>query len=285
MQQIEQITVWGTGLLGTSLGLALQANGYAGRLIGLGRRQATLDAAKAIGAFHATSTESAEVVPNSDLVVVAVPLSGFEAVFTQLAAHQRPEATVTDVGSTKQRVLESAHRLLPYPERFVGAHPMAGSEQSGPEAASASLFQGRPCVLTPGDDAAADATATVRELWQAVGMNLIELDPTTHDAHAATVSHVPHLVAGLLIALAEARGGWDLASTGFRDATRLAAGDPTVWRDIITTNQQPVGEALRQFRGQLDDLITLIDRGEGQAIEHWLEARKAARDAWHRNRF
>jgi prephenate dehydrogenase len=280
MQRIGQITVVGTGLLGTSLGLAAQVRGLAGRVVGLGRRQATLDAAEATGAFDTVTTDPAQALTAADVVVVAVPLAGFEAVLKQVAAHQAPAMTVTDVGSTKAGVLAQARRLLPHPERFVGAHPMAGSEQAGPEAAAAELFDGRPCVLTPAEDTAADALATVRNLWQSVGMRLIELDPDTHDQYAATISHVPHLAAGLLVALAHARGGWALASTGFRDTTRLAGGDPPLWRDILTTNKGHVREALQGFRDQLDTLIDLIDAGDDQALEDWLARQKQHRDAW-----
>jgi len=285
MAIIGQTTIIGTGLLGTSLGLAMKARSLATRLVGLGHRRATLDQAIARGAFDAVTTDPAQALADATLVVIAVPLSAFDAVLARVAGHQHDGMVITDVGSTKVSVLEAAGRHLPRPGRFVGAHPMAGAAQSGPEAASADLFDGRPCVLTPARDTAADALETVRSVWGGVGMTLIELGARTHDEQAATVSHVPHLVARLLVALAEARGGWPLASTGFRDMTRLAGGDPALWRDIVDANRQPIVEALGEFRDQLETLTRLIDAGDDDALQDWLGKRKIARDEWYETHF
>jgi prephenate dehydrogenase len=285
MQRIDQLAIWGTGLLGTSLGLALKARDFNGRVVGLGRREATLEKARDAGAFDAVSTDPATLLPETDLVVVAVPLSGFDAIFAQLAGHQHARMTITDVGSVKSSVVEAAHRHLPYPQRFVGAHPMAGSEQAGPEAADAELFTAKPCVLTPTDTAEPEAVEAVRWLWHEVGMELLTLDAATHDQYAATVSHLPHVAAALLVEAAAEAGGWELASTGFRDATRLASGNPPMWADILAANRQAVLTALRRFREQVQALEQRLENHEDQSLLDWLENQKEHRDAWHRQRF
>jgi prephenate dehydrogenase len=285
MQRIDHLAIWGTGLLGTSLGLALKARGFAGRITGLGRRQQTLDQAKAMSAFDTVATKPGDALAQTDLVVMAVPLSAFDAVFNALAEHQHAGMTITDVGSTKLSVLAGAQHHLPYPQRFVGAHPMAGSEQSGPEAADAELFPGKPCVLTPAEVTDAEAVETVHWLWAEVGMQLLTLDAATHDRHAATVSHLPHLVAALLVQNAAQSGGRELASTGFRDATRLASGNPPMWADIITNNRQPVLHELRGFRDSIEILEELIESGSKDDLRHWLDEQKQHRDAWHSERF
>ena len=191
MRAIDQLTVFGTGLLGTSLGLALKQAGFAGRRVGIGRRQATVEQARQRGAFDAVTTDPGEGVAGADLLVVAVPLGQFEAVLGQVACHASAGLIVTDVGSVKGEVVAAASRQLPRPERFVGAHPMAGSEQAGPEAAEAGLFEGKPCVLTPEAGTEAAALETVRRLWQMVGMRLIEMPAEEHDRKVATISHLP----------------------------------------------------------------------------------------------
>lgn len=280
MDRIDQLAIIGTGLLGTSLGLALKQRGFPGRLVGLGRREATLERARQRGAVDQTSTDPAAVLPEAKLVVAAVPLGGFEAVFKQLAPHQHAEMVVTDVGSTKAGVLAAAKRHLPRPEQFIGAHPMAGSEQAGPDAADPGLFEGKPCILTPDQPSDEQARAEVRSLWERVGMAVATMPAEAHDRQAATISHLPHILAGLLVETARERGGWELASTGFRDMTRLASANPPMWADILTSNREPIRHLIQTFQQQLQTMDERLAAADHQALLDWLQQQKDHRESW-----
>ncbi|MEX0884839.1 MAG: prephenate dehydrogenase/arogenate dehydrogenase family protein [Phycisphaeraceae bacterium] len=291
---VKQMAILGTGLLGASLGLATKAAAAAGaarvaghvaagRVVGYARRQEPLDEALATGAIDVGTTRLDDALAGSDLVVAAVPLGQMEAVFHALgqalsgaAAHP----VVTDVGSTKRSVLDAARKHLPRPELFVGSHPMAGSEQQGPVAARADLFTGKPCILTPDRDTDADALEMVLNLWQTLGMRLVCLSPDEHDQQTATISHLPHAMAAMLVAVTEDRGGWAIASTGFRDTTRLASSNPPMRADILIANRDAMRDALAAMRGRLDELDRLLQAGDRPTLLAWLEARRAARDAW-----
>ena len=223
----DPITIIGTGLLGTSLAAALRARGFAGRITGLAHQQSTAERAHATGFYNAVTTDPTDVIPDAAMIVVAVPLSGFGDVFDLIAAHARPDAIVTDVGSTKLGPLTDARTRLPKPARFVGAHPMAGKEQAGPDAADAELFIGKPCIVCPESDTDPDAAAAVEELWQYVGMQILRMTADEHDRQTALTSHLPHAVSSLLALVAAEQGGWDVASTGFASTTRLASSNPT----------------------------------------------------------
>ena len=279
----RQLAIIGTGLLGASLGLAAKQAGLARRVVGYGRRQATLDAAQGRGAIDAGTTDLAEALAGSDLVVVAVPLGQMDRTFAALGellgrGPERP--VVTDVGSTKQSVLAAARTHLPEPGRFVGSHPMAGSERQGPAYAEAGLFKGKPCVVTPEPETDHDALELVTRLWRGLGMELLCMTAAEHDAHAATISHLPHAMAALLVAVAAQRGGWELASTGFRDTTRLASSNPPMRADILMANADEVRAALAVMRQRIDELDALLAAGDRAAILALLEACKAGRDGW-----
>ena len=284
---VEQLAIIGTGLLGASLGLAAKATGHAGRVVGYSRRQATVDEALARGAIDAGTTRLADAVAGSSLLVVAVPLGQMDATFKAIGEAMRRGGggggggvVVTDVGSTKRSVLAAARTHLPEPARFVGSHPMAGSEQQGPAHADANLFNAKPCVVTPEPDTHPDAVQRVTALWRTLGMNVLCMTAATHDAHAATISHLPHAMAALLVAVAEQRGGWELASTGFRDTTRLASSNPPMRADILIANADEVRATFAAIRQRLDELDALLQAGDREGILTLLEACKAARDGW-----
>lgn len=276
----RRVAIVGTGLLGASVGLALKAANFPGRIVGVARQQSTLDAALARHAVDEATTDLMQAVAGSDLVIVAVPLGGFEAVFEQLGRCLEPEAVVTDVGSSKLAVMEAARRHLPQPSRFVGSHPMAGNEQQGPDGAAADLFQGKPCIVTPEADTDPQALATVEQLWRMLGMKLVRTSAEEHDQQVAAISHLPHAMAALLVQVAAELGGWDIASTGFRDTTRVASGNPPMWADILMANRQPMLAALRTCRDQLDRLTAMIEAGDRDAILALLEDSRRRRDAW-----
>ena len=280
LEDIPRVSIIGTGLLGASVGLGLKAVGYAGRITGVGRRTVTLEAARQRGAIDDFTTDVREGLSRTGLAVVAVPLGGFDAVFSQIAELGPDQPVVTDVGSTKLRVAQQARARLPHPERFVGAHPMAGSEQQGPEAAQADLFQGKVCILTPAAEADARAVRVVEALWQALGMRLIRLDALEHDQQTAATSHLPHLAAVMLVRTAMKLGGWDVASTGFRDTTRLASSNPPMRADILANNREQVLRALTAFEEEVRAMRACLTDGEREPCLEALQEAKAARERW-----
>ena len=280
MLQVDQVTIIGTGLLGTSIGLALRAAGFAGRIVGVGRRQATVEKACALGGVDRASTDLAEVLPDSQLAIVCVPLGRFATLLEQIARHDHHGLIITDVGSAKGCVLDAAHRFLPFPERFVGSHPMAGSERQGPDAARADLFQAKPCIITPEPDTALPALRAIESLWSTLGMSVIRMSARQHDRKTAVISHLPHALAVLLVRVATERGGWEIASTGFRDTTRLASSNPPMRVDIMVANRDEIIDAVDGLRDQLHSLRTTLADGDAEALRDLLHGAKSARDAW-----
>ncbi len=294
MLKVKQVTIIGTGLLGASLALALRAKGYRGRLVGVGRREQTLEQARGLGCFDGLTTSIAEALDGArdlpsdqeHLAVLAAPLGHFKEIFEKIAERDDDQLIVTDVGSTKASVCKLAKALLPDASRFIGSHPMAGSEQHGPMAADAGLFEGKPCVVTPQAGTDAQAVKLVKSMWSCVGMRLVRMSPAEHDKAVAVVSHLPHAVAVLLVILAKGAGGsgggeaLGIASTGFADTTRIAAGDPGLWEDIFENNKDAVAgsvdqmiEALQRFRWTLQD-------EDGPGMLKLLEEARRTRDGW-----
>lgn len=276
----SQITIVGTGLLGGSLGLALRRGGYGGRIVGVGRRAVTLDKAIAHGCIDAGTTDLAEACDGAAIVVLAVPVGTSLDLLRQMATLELGRTIITDVGSTKASVVAEAERLLPAPGRFVGSHPMAGSEQSGPDAARADLYDHRPCIITPTDATNADALATIDQLWQALGMRVTRMDPTRHDQVVALISHLPHAVSVLLMNLAEQSDGLGVASTGLADMTRLAGGDVQMWADIFSDNAPAVLDAMEQWRPLFDGFAEMLRRGDRDELAAMLEQTRQMRNRW-----
>lgn len=282
MLDVDQITIFGPGLLGASVGLGLKAAGFGGAVVGVGRRQETIDRARAVGAIDRGVLDFGDVAAETGLALIAVPLSGFDAVFATLARHDHPGLYVTDLGSTKASVV-AASTALPDPRRFCGAHPMAGSEAQGPEAARGDLFRGKPCVLTPGPDTDPRAIALARSLWTTLGMNLLQRTPDTHDRAVAAVSHLPHVLAALLMNAVDDCGGLELGSTGLRDTSRLASSNPPMRRDILLNNRAAVVDTLAVFARHLDAFrATLADSTDavGPRVLDTLEHAAAVRHDW-----
>lgn len=293
---IEQITIVGTGLLGTSLALALKEAGYSGSIVGHGRRQETLEKAMAVGGFDRVTTDVAaayggESDDGQQLVIVAIPVGAFAATFEAIAQHAKQGTMVTDVGSTKSNIQRLADELLPVGVHFVGSHPMAGSEQQGPEHAEAGLFKSRPCIVTPTEAHDGAALEMVTELWQGVGMKVLTMSPNEHDRQTAAISHLPHLVATVLVDVANDLGGWDIASTGFRDTTRLASSNPKMRADIIMENREHLIEAARCFIEKIEAFVDHLEEVQNSdsvsddealnlLIEQQLAALKERREKW-----
>ncbi|MEM9415670.1 MAG: prephenate dehydrogenase [Planctomycetota bacterium] len=278
--QTETLVIVGPGLLGTSVALGLRDRGFSGQIVGVGRRPETLQQAEATGGYDELAADLPGAIGRATMVLIAVPLSGFRAVFEQIAAHGRPGLVVTDVGSTKASVIADAKAHLTDLTRVIGAHPMAGSEAQGPAGARADLFVGRPCVLTVARTDDPEAVASVESLWQTLGMRLVRMSPQEHDDQVAVVSHMPHLASVILMQVAEKLGGLGVASSGFRDTTRLASSNPPMRADIIEANRASIRNALSAFRVACDDMDRLLDEGDHESIVRMLEDVKSARERW-----
>ena len=274
---LHHVTIVGVGLLGGSAGLALKAWDPAIHVAGVGRRQASLDAALEAGAIDSAHLDLASLADRTDLVLLATPVGAFERALRALAGRLRPGAIVTDVGSTKAVVVEQAEAILGRGGPFVGSHPMAGSEQRGPQWARGDLFEAATCIVTPTPDTPPPLTEAVEQLWRRLKMRTVRMAPADHDRAVARVSHLPHALASLLMAL-PADGDLDVSATGFRDATRLAGGDPEMWRDIFLTNRQAVLDALDAMAARLGDFRRLVDAADAAGIEALLAASRRRRE-------
>ena len=278
---IRRLCVVGPGLLGGSVALAARARGLAREIVAVGRSDASVTAAVRAGAVDRGVTDLAEGLRGSDLCVLATPVATLERQLTAVWAAAEPDVVITDVGSTKGRIVERAERLAAgRPLAFVGSHPMAGSERAGFAEARADLFVAATVVLTPTERTAPGALARVRGLWEAMGARITVLDPVTHDRAAAAVSHLPHLVADALVdAVARMDPAFfEIAARGFRDTTRIAASSPPIWREIFQDNRAALGEALAAFRKSLDHLEDVLATGDAAAVEAELERIKQQRE-------
>ncbi|MCC7191937.1 MAG: prephenate dehydrogenase/arogenate dehydrogenase family protein [Phycisphaeraceae bacterium] len=278
---IRQVAIIGVGLLGGSIGLGLKQAGFSGTILGLGRRIETLEKARQRGCVDDITADINRAVSDSQLIILCSPVATFGDWMDKIAAAIHPNLVITDVGSTKQVVCrEAALRLARHASRFVGSHPMAGGERGGPEHATANLFQHRPCVITPVADTNPDALETVRQLWSRLGMRLITMSPADHDWTVARISHLPHAAAVALVAIASRQGGMQAASTGFGDTTRVASGDPEIWRDIFATNREAIVKAIDAYQLELGRLRDWIATGNDRDLLTALVEAKHARDQW-----
>ncbi len=268
----------GVGLVGGSLAWSIRTRGLAVEVIGVERNRASGLRAVERGIVGRVAT-LAQGVSGADLVVLAVPAGNLEAVAREVAPLVKGSAAVvTDVGSVKAPVVANLEPLF---DRFVGGHPMAGRERSGVDAASRTLFDGAPCVLTPTPRTDSGALDLVERMWRGVGASVVRMDAGEHDEAAAAVSHLPHLAAVSLVNTAGSGDGRALAVAGggFRDTTRVASGSPELWRDICLMNQGPVLKMLANYTGEVNRLRDLVARGDGPGL---LEALTRARNTRER---
>jgi prephenate dehydrogenase len=279
---IERLAIVGVGLLGGSLAKAARARGLARHIVGVGRDLARLQPAVRDGALDHATTDLAAGVADADRVVLGATVSANETLLAQVWRAAPAGCVVTDVGSTKRGIVAAAAPLAgARPDvRFVGSHPMAGSEQSGYRVARADLFDGATVVVTPTETTDRDALKSVGELWAALGARVVALDPEGHDRAVAAISHLPHVVAWALVDAVTRfePGALALAARGFRDTTRIAAADPVMWRDILVDNREAVRASVAAFRRALDDLEALVAAGDGAALEAVLARVRAARE-------
>ena len=278
---IRRLAVVGVGLLGGSVAKAVRAQGIAREVVGVGRDLGRLQPALDDGTLDRASTDIADGVRDADFVLLAAPVRTIEDLLHRVWDTLAEDAIVTDVGSSKTDIVRTAVSLARrHPRTFVGSHPMAGSEKSGYGVARADLFRGALVVVTPSETVAPAAVKTVAAFWEQLGARVTTLDPETHDAAVAAISHLPHLVACALVdcvsrSTPEALA---LAAKGFKDTTRIAAGDPTMWQEIFLANRAPLQATLAAFRRSLADLAQLVEDGDAAALEAALAQIKVARE-------
>lgn len=280
----QHVALIGLGLIGSSLAWAMKAKGLAGHISGHARTQATRDTAMRLGFLDSVHPTPADAARGADLVVICTPVGIVGQIAAEIAPALKPGAIVSDVGSVKTSVVRAILPHLPPHAHLVAAHPVAGTENSGPESGFASLFHNRWCILTPTPDADPAAVARVRALWEGCGAKVEEMTPEHHDRVLAVTSHLPHLIAYTIVGTAR-----DLESVtesevikfsagGFRDFTRIAASDPTMWRDIFLHNREGVLELLGRFCEDLFALQRAIRWGEGDKLfEHFTRTRAIRR--------
>ena len=285
LEDLRRVIIVGPGLLGASLALALRKRVRPDLpIVGVARSDQTLEIASERGAidegFHDVGEAIAADRDGPQLLVLCTPLSSFEAIFKAIGQGPTDQLIMTDVGSTKGSVCELAEAHLPDPGRFLAAHPMAGSEQQGPAGADADLFEGKPCIVCPGETTDGSVQQRIEALWSGVGMSVVAMSAHEHDRQTALTSHLPHLAAVLLARVARAEGGMDVASTGFRDTTRLASSNPPMRADILVANREAIGEALDALEAELADLRQALEDANEPALLKRLEEAKAFRDQW-----
>lgn len=282
IQQLRRITIWGVGLIGGSLGLALKKNGFQGQRVGLGRNIGRLENALEHDAVDVITTELAEGLRDTDLVVLCTPVA-LVPMFVQHiiesvdARHQR--IVLTDVGSTKSALVDTIEAQLQQQRAdalsFIGGHPMAGSHETGVGAARATLFEKATCILTPTANTDTDALALIKSLWEFVGAVPHILSPKTHDLLVGAASHLPHLIASILtntvanVETEEAKA-LDFTATGFRDSTRIAAGSPDLWTGIFTQNRDVLVSLIDDIIDNLTEFKTLLQTDNLVEIERLL---------------
>lgn len=277
----EKLAILGPGLLGGSIALAAQERGLAQTISLYGRSERSLEAARACDfAQHwEMTTEAAEAVWDADLVILCVPVGAMKPLAEAALPALSENAIVTDVGSVKQYVVDELAPVLDGLARFVPSHPMAGSEKTGFAAAKGNLFEGAMTVLTPLPQTEVADVQRTAAFWTALGCRTLELAPDAHDRLVAQISHLPHAAASALVGSAE-DGAFDLIGSGFLDTTRIAAGDPGMWTEILATNRPAVLAALEKFEGQLTELRALLEKGDQKGLQDWLAAAKDVRSRW-----
>lgn len=285
----RRTAIIGTGLIGGSLGIRLRERHLVGEVIGSDRDISSLEAACERGAVDECASSPLEAVKGADLVILAVPVLSTEAVIKEIAPALTPGIVVTDVGSTKKIVMETARKHIPPGVWFIGGHPMAGSEESGIKGADPALLENAIYVLTPDSQAPPGVTERLFRLIEMAGAQPILLKADRHDSLAALVSHLPHMAAAALVESAALAGEDELVRTlaagGFRDTTRVALGNPEIWRDICISNRAALAGVIKNFSDSLASLRHMLEQGDTDALEqYFIHTREFRRSVPHRGR-
>ena len=278
----DRVTVIGLGLIASSIFWASKRAGLAKEVVGFARSAETRDTARKIGLCDRVCDSVVDAVRDSDLVILCVPVGAMGEVAAQVAPHLKSGATLSDVGSVKSAVINEVGPHLPENVHFIPAHPLAGTEHSGPNSGFAELFDNRWCILVP-QDAASEATEKLRAFWEGLGSHVDEMDAEHHDLVLAVTSHTPHLIAYTMVGVADdLRRVTDsevikYSAAGFRDFTRIAASDPTMWRDVFLNNKEATLEILGRFTEELFALQRAIRTGDGEHLHDYFTRTRAIR--------
>ncbi len=290
----HKIAIIGVGLLGGSLGLALQQRGVC--VTGYFRSQISADAALQLGIVTHATTELKNAVSNQDIVILCTPIAQMPPICREILPYLNPHTIVSDVGSTKKQLVQELHSILSQANcHYVGAHPMAGSEKIGMQHATANLFQNALCLLTPTKKTNQEALRTIEKIWYEIGCRTQILSPEEHDRLVCRASHLPHLLAAALVrhvlgatdpreATPEAQKIQKLqnsiCASGFRDTTRVASGSPEMWRDIIMSNREEIYKEITAFRSDLDEVTNLVQSGTEKEIYTFFTRARNLRNNW-----
>jgi len=281
---IPRLAILGVGLIGGSLALALKAAGAVGEVVGIGRGLANLEKALELGVVDRITRDAADGVRDADLVFLATPVLSLSEAAAAIAPHLKPGAILTDGGSVKGSVARAIEPLLPPGVHFVPGHPIAGTEKSGAEAAFATLYRGRRCILTPTDRTDRGALDLVRQVWETAGSEVVLMNVEKHDRVLAAISHLPHMVAYSLVNAVSTYDRYEenvleYSAGGFRDFTRIASSDPTMWRDIALTNRDALLEMMERFERFFAELKEDVRSGDGAKLFEFFLRSKESRDA------
>jgi len=282
-QLFDRVALIGIGLIGSSLARALRRDSPGTSIVACARRAETLATVRRLELADETTDDPAMAAVGADLVVIATPLSAYVEIGRRIAPVLQPGAILTDVGSVKQAVIRDLQPHLPPGVHFVPAHPVAGTEHSGPESGFAELFRGRWCILIALPETASEAVARVGRMWERVGMRVVTMSADHHDKVLAVTSHLPHLIAYTIVGTATDLEDSlkseviEFSASGFRDFTRIAASDPVMWRDIFLNNREAVLEILQRFNEDLTALQRAIRWGEGDKLQDLFTRTRAIR--------
>ena len=282
----RRLALLGIGLIGSSVArIAMERGTIAGEVVANARTPATLDRAMELGIAHRVELDPAKAVQGADCVMLCAPVGAFSGLAEAIAPHLAPGAILTDVGSTKQSVIRDVGPLVPEGVHFVPAHPVAGTEYSGPDSGFSSLFEGRWCLLTPPPGTDPDAVERVAELWRRCGSMIETMEPAHHDRVLAIVSHLPHLLAFTIVGTADdleeesRQQVLRFAASGFRDFTRIAASDPAMWRDIFLNNREALLEMLARFMEDAQAMARAVRWGDPAYIEESIKRGRRLRQS------
>ena len=284
LERVHRIVIYGVGLMGGSVGLALKRAEFQSEIIGLGRRWSSLKNALEVGAVDSATLDYSEALKDADVLFICTPVDIIPSILQKALEHIQGGCIITDVGSTKSQVVTEVEKLIPEGIHFVGAHPMAGSHRTSVAAASASLFDNSVCIITPAESTNPEAVEVVSELWKLMGAGVEITSPEEHDLLVAAASHLPHAVACALVSVVAGvqgaeRRAIDFTGTGFADTTRIAAGSPEVWKGIFLHNADMIPSMLEKIEKELAEMRELIASRDGEKLLRKLERAKQIRDS------
>ena len=282
----NRVAIIGIGLLGGSVGLALKAKGICGKIVGVGRSRSSIETGLSMGAVDEAVADLSQAAAGADLVVVCTPVGSIARIIAEMDDSLGDSCVVTDVGSTKRSIVTAVERLRRAGPKFVGSHPLTGSEKKGVQHASAELFEGATVFLTPTASTNRRVTEIVRGMWERLGGSAVELKPEIHDRVVAQTSHLPHVIAAMLVAGVRTlpKEYADLTGKGFLDTTRIASSDPEMWADICMNNSSEIRAAMATLRSDLDEFDLHLNEDRYEKVFEFFRSVKTVRDSLNQER-